>query len=139
MPNTVLTLYDHSGSLTDDNEFRDVDTRLAYYCQAVRRSPLSCKITRMPDWPYKAHPDREPWTSWIYFTSSETMEGYVKFGGGEPSPMTNHLQRSNETSRCVSMLPDLFLAYHPLQIPLLYRPQRQDVQMETRISLSTGG
>lgn len=94
---TVLTLYDLSGSLGSDNEFRDADARSAYYCQIVKENPLSTKIVRLPDWSRRpVNVQREPWTAWLYFTSNETAEGYVKFGtNAEPTPMQEYLLRKS--------------------------------------------
>ncbi|KAF8324576.1 uncharacterized protein EI90DRAFT_3075114 [Cantharellus anzutake] len=74
----AFTLYDLSGSLTSDNEFRDSEARSAYYCQVLRQNPLSTKIIRMADWPLQSLKD--PASAWLYFTSTDKMEGYIKFG-----------------------------------------------------------
>lgn len=105
---TVLTLYDLSGSLVTDNEFRDDEGNLAYYYQIHKRNPLSTKITRLPDWggpclpvnglPAQARSDREPWTAWLYFTSNERVEGYLKFGKDDPTPMHDHLRQKTRSS-----------------------------------------
>ena len=100
--NTAFTLYDLSGDLNADNEFRDSEAHPAYYCQSVRRDPISTKIIRMPvaDWPTQpVATSREPWSAWLYFTSSSAMEGYIKIGSNEPTSMANHLRSSGGTSK----------------------------------------
>ena len=97
---TAFTLYDLSGNLASDNEFRDAEARSAYYCQIVNHNPLSTKITRLTDWPRQPlAPIPEPWTSWLFFTSNEAMEGYIKFGSGEPLPMGGHLSKRHPMSQ----------------------------------------
>jgi hypothetical protein len=96
---TAFTLYDLSGSLTADNEFRDAEAHCAYYCQIVNHNPLSTKITRLTDWPRQPlAPFIEPWTSWLFFTSNDAMEGYIKFGSREPSPMGGYLSKRQPMS-----------------------------------------
>lgn len=101
---TILTLYDASGSLVADNEFRDEDGNSAYYYQIHKRNPLSTKITRLPDWvatgaiPGQAgNSNPEPWTAWLYFTSNERVEGYLKIGKDEPTPMYDHLRQKRSS------------------------------------------
>src|ERR1700694_309333 len=99
-PHTVLTLFDVNGSLTRDNEFRDVENETAYYCQVVKQSPLSTKIVRLPDWSRQpTRPHWETWTSWLYFTSNAEMMGYVKFGSGEPCDMQDYLCKKSVSSQ----------------------------------------
>lgn len=100
IPATAFTLYDLSGSLTTDNEFRDIDASCAYYCQIVKSNPISTKITRLPDWARTSpEPRREPWTAWLYFTSNEIIEGFVKIGtNAEPAPMENYVRRRSPRS-----------------------------------------
>lgn len=96
---TALTLYDLSGSLGADNEFRDANASCAYYCQIVKQNPLSTKIIRLSDWRRPADLKREPWTAWLYFTSNESAEGYVKIGtNAEPSSMRDFLRKKNPKS-----------------------------------------
>ena len=95
----AFTLYDLSGSLTSDNEFRDSEARSAYYCQVLRQSPLSTKIIRMADWPL--HPQKEPASAWLYFTSEDKMEGYIKFGSREPTSLAEHVAQAHPSSSYV--------------------------------------
>jgi len=99
VPPTAFTLYDLSGSLGADNEFRDADANCAYYCQIVKQNPLSTKIIRLADWRRPPDVKKEPWTAWLYFTSNETAEGYVKIGtNAEPSPMRDFLRKKTSAS-----------------------------------------
>ncbi|KDQ15465.1 hypothetical protein BOTBODRAFT_173944 [Botryobasidium botryosum FD-172 SS1] len=105
MPNTIaFTLYDLSGNLSADNEFRDSQVRTAYFIQAVRQEPVATKITRMTDW--IAAPDHEPWCTWLYFSSGTAMQGWIKFGSQSPTPMGDHLRPLAPTSstRCYTGL-----------------------------------
>ncbi len=104
----AFTLYDLSGSLTSDNEFRDSEARSAYYCQVLRQNPLSTKIIRMADWPLQ--PQRDPASAWLYFTSDSKMEGYIKFGSREPTSLAEHLAQTHPSSSYAVMDDQYFAA-----------------------------
>jgi hypothetical protein len=98
MPNSsqsiAFTLYDLAGNLNADNEFRSAEAKTAYFIQNVRQDPCVTKITRMTDW--IAASFSEPWTSWLYFSASDALEGWIKFGSRNPVPMSNYLRQTED-------------------------------------------
>ncbi|KAF8318109.1 hypothetical protein DL93DRAFT_425375 [Clavulina sp. PMI_390] len=98
IPATPIVLFDLSGSLSTDNEFRGLDGTCACYYQIVKENPLSTKITLMPDWVATKRHISEPWVAWLYFTSNTTTSGYIQIGTGEPTPMTQYLRTQSPQS-----------------------------------------
>jgi len=44
------------------------------------------------------HPQKEPASAWLYFTSEDKMEGYIKFGSREPTSLAEHVAQAHPSS-----------------------------------------